>query len=65
MLRLSGVLGLAGAQVNITDVIDKNSSGNETMKERKRLKCGHLSNLGVFITKKRQQQQQNPPRSLV
>ena len=49
MLRLSGVLGLAGAQVNITDVIDKNSSGNETVKETKRLKCGHLSILGVLL----------------
>ena len=49
MLRLSGVLGLAGAQVNITDVIDENSSGNETVKETKRLKCGHLTILGVLL----------------
>ena len=49
MLRLSGVLGLVGAQVNITNIIDKNSSGNETVKERKRLKCDHLSILGVLL----------------
>ena len=49
MLRLSGVLGLAGAQVNITDVIDKKRSGSETVKETKRLKCGHLSILGVLL----------------
>ena len=37
MLRLSGVLVLAEAQVNITKVVDENSSGNEgneTMREK-------------------------------
>lgn len=59
-----GVLALAEGQVRVIEAVDEDSSGNQgnRTKREKGLECRHLGNLGIFSTRKRQPQQQNPHR---